>query len=61
MENPRLKEKLTVEELLRMFGEVRHDEGGRPFIFAEGVENQEDHDRFREEDEENEEFIVNEF
>ncbi|PIA88970.1 DNA repair protein RAD5 [Cercospora beticola] len=61
MENPRLKEKLTVEELLRMFGEVRHDEGGQPFIFAEGVENEEDHDRFREEDDENEEFIVNEF
>lgn len=38
MENPRLKEKLTVEELMRMFGEVRTDEGGRPFIFAEGEE-----------------------
>lgn len=35
MENPRLKEKLSVEELMRMFGEVRTDEGGRPFIFAE--------------------------
>ncbi|KAM3424545.1 hypothetical protein BST61_g6541 [Cercospora zeina] len=61
MENPRLKEKLTVEELLRMFGEVGHDEGGRPFIFAEGVEGEEEHERFREEDDENEDEFVNEF
>ncbi|KAF2217010.1 hypothetical protein CERZMDRAFT_32249 [Cercospora zeae-maydis SCOH1-5] len=62
MENPRLKEKLTVEELLRMFGEVGHDDGGRPFIFPEGVQGEEeDHERFREEDDENEDVLVNEF
>ncbi|KAI5363033.1 putative helicase, Zinc finger, RING-type, Zinc finger, RING/FYVE/PHD-type [Septoria linicola] len=59
MENPRLKEKLSMDELLRMFGDVGHDENGHPFIFAETGE--EDHECLREEDEDNEDILVNDF
>ncbi|KXT07965.1 hypothetical protein AC579_8596 [Pseudocercospora musae] len=38
MENPRLKENLSVEELMRMFGDVRRDDNGKPFIFARQVD-----------------------
>ena len=62
MENPRLKEKLSVEELMRMFGEVRHDEGGKAFIFAENVGlDQDANELLREEDEEDEDPLVNDY
>lgn len=48
-----------MDELLRMFGDVGHDENGHPFIFAETGE--EDHERLREEDEDNEDILVNDF
>lgn len=60
MESPRLKEKLSVEELMRMFGEVRKDEGGKPFIFANNVGLGEN-ELWREEDEDNEDPLVNDF
>lgn len=55
-----MKEKLSVEELMRMFGDVRTDEGGRPFIFADNV-GLEGRELLREDDEDNEEILVNDF
>ncbi|KAF7189628.1 DNA repair protein rad5 [Pseudocercospora fuligena] len=47
MENPRLKEHLSVEELMEMFGDVRRDENGKPFIFAQEAPGEEEN-RYRE-------------
>lgn len=35
MNSNRMKEKLTVEDLMRLFGKVEEDEEGKPFIFAD--------------------------
>ena len=35
MNNSKLSEKLTVEDLMRLFGKVEEDEEGKPFIFAD--------------------------
>lgn len=38
MNDEKKKQTLKVEDLMRLFGEVRQDDG-RPFIFAEGADN----------------------
>lgn len=38
MNDEKRKEALNVEDLMRLFGEVREDEGGKPFIFAQEPE-----------------------
>jgi hypothetical protein len=38
MSNSKMKEKLTVEDLMRLFGKVEEDEDGKPFIFADEPE-----------------------
>jgi hypothetical protein len=35
MNNSKLRENLTVIDLMRLFGKVEEDEEGRPFIFAD--------------------------
>jgi SNF2 family DNA or RNA helicase len=35
MNNSKLREKLTVQDLMRLFGKVEEDEDGKPFIFAD--------------------------
>lgn len=35
MNDAKKKDKLSVNELLRLFGEVGEDEDGKPFIFAD--------------------------
>jgi len=42
MDDSRRNEQLSVEELMRLFGEVREDDEGKPFIFAEG-DDRDDH------------------
>jgi hypothetical protein len=54
MENPRLKEKVSVEELLTMFGQVG-EENGKPFIFAQEAQGEE-HTRFRDTDQESDDM-----
>ncbi|EME78733.1 uncharacterized protein MYCFIDRAFT_78429 [Pseudocercospora fijiensis CIRAD86] len=48
MENPRLREHLSVEELLGLFGDVGRGEGGRAFVFAKETEGDGDGERFLE-------------
>jgi SNF2 family DNA or RNA helicase len=40
MDSAKLKEKLSVKELMSLFGEVGEDEEGRAFIFADEDENE---------------------
>ena len=35
MNNSKLREKLTVQDLMRLFGKVEEDGEGKPFIFAD--------------------------
>jgi hypothetical protein len=34
MDDSKRKEKLSINELMRLFGQVHEDEDGKPFIFA---------------------------
>lgn len=66
MENPRLKERLSVEELMEMFGDVRQDGNGKPFIIADVDEDDEDgegmeeHFRYRGGDDDEDDGMGNE-
>ena len=40
MDSSKMKEKLTVEDLMRLFGRVEEDEEGVPFIFADEPEDE---------------------
>ena len=35
MNNSKLREKLNIQDLMRLFGKVEEDEEGKPFIFAD--------------------------
>lgn len=52
MNSSRMRDKLTVDDLLRLFGRVGSDEQGNPFIFAE--ETSDDHLRHAERDDNDE-------
>ena len=40
MNSSKMREKLTVKDLLRLFGKVEEDEDGIPFIFADEHEDE---------------------
>ena len=63
MNNSKMKQKLSVEDLMRLFGDVHEDDEGKPFIFAEGTDQYDEgeHLRLPNTDEEDEEqFMGNE-
>ena len=58
MNNSKLSEKLTVEDLMRLFGKVEEDEEGKPFIFAD-AESDDGIPRLANQDDENEFGFMN--
>ena len=63
MNSSKMREKLSVEDLMRLFGKVGEDDEGKPFIFADGPNgyDEDEHLRVPRPDEDDEErFMGNE-